>query len=127
MRQRHAANNGKKAEESRLAGMQRPMRGFIEDRERDGGHAHLNKLMAQSFGANVARVIGAVQPIVLQPSHALGIVTSHVDKASRDQTTRCAPQTRTQLVSSSISACLYITYAGALLQHSKAFICTIYT
>ena len=54
MRQRHAANNGKKAEESRLAGMQRPMRGFIEDRERDGGHAHLNKLMAQSFGANVA-------------------------------------------------------------------------
>jgi hypothetical protein len=50
----------------------------------------LNKLMAQSFGANVARVIGAVQPIVLQPSHALGVVTAHVDKASRDQTTRCA-------------------------------------
>ena len=69
----------------------------------------MNKLMAQSFGANVARVIGAVQPIVLQPSHALGIVTAHVDKASRDQTTRCAPQTRTHLVSSSISAC-YISH-----------------
>ena len=79
----------------------------------DGGHAHLNQLIAHSFGANAARVIEAVRPIVLQPSHALRIVMAHVDTFPKTPK-QPAPQTRTQLVSSSISACLYITYADKM-------------
>ena len=79
----------------------------------DGGHAHLNQLIAHSFGANAARVIEAVRPIVLQPSHALRTVTAHVDTFPKT-IKQTAPQTRTHLVSFSISACLYITYADKM-------------